>query len=193
MREERKKRKKEERKKERAASNRSPSRPHGQGDLSRAWKPLTPTIRKSIDRGSGTAKRGKSPDVVAEHQCAVEAPVVTERRVLRITKQYSSRNHGRRTATSWHGGTGIASGPCWACIAGHEKNNLRVRRYSTGEHEDWPGWSFQFTAYMGSAYPKSSEALRWAAIVVSWAQACGLGKPKHIRHYRASLVHWHPQ
>ena len=33
-----------------------------------------------------------------------------------------------------------------------------------GEHKDWPKWSFQFTAYMGSANPKSIEALRWAAM-----------------------------
>ena len=34
----------------------------------------------------------------------------------------------------------------------------------TGEHKDWPEWSFRFTAYMGSANPKSTEALRWAAM-----------------------------
>ena len=34
----------------------------------------------------------------------------------------------------------------------------------TGEHKDWPEWSFQFTAYVGSANPKSIEALRWAAM-----------------------------
>ena len=34
----------------------------------------------------------------------------------------------------------------------------------TGEHKNWPEWSFQFTAYMGSANPKSIEALRWAAM-----------------------------
>ena len=34
----------------------------------------------------------------------------------------------------------------------------------TGEHKDWPEWSFQFTAYMESANPKSIEALRWAAM-----------------------------
>ena len=34
----------------------------------------------------------------------------------------------------------------------------------TGEHKDWPEWSFQFTAYMVSANPKSIEALRWAAM-----------------------------
>ena len=27
-------------------------------------------------------------------------------------------------------------------------------RTFTGEHKDWPAWSFQFTAYMGSANPK---------------------------------------
>ena len=34
----------------------------------------------------------------------------------------------------------------------------------TGGHKDWPEWSFQFTAYMESANPKSIEALRWAAV-----------------------------
>ena len=34
----------------------------------------------------------------------------------------------------------------------------------TGEHKDWPEWSFQFTAYMGSGSSKSIEALRWAAM-----------------------------
>ena len=35
----------------------------------------------------------------------------------------------------------------------------------TGDHKDWPEWSFQLTAYMGSAAtPKSIEALRWAAM-----------------------------
>ena len=34
----------------------------------------------------------------------------------------------------------------------------------TGEHKDWPEWSFQVTAHMGSANPKSTEALRWTAM-----------------------------
>ena len=34
----------------------------------------------------------------------------------------------------------------------------------TGDHKDWPKWSFQFVAYMGSANPKSIEAMRWAAM-----------------------------
>ena len=34
----------------------------------------------------------------------------------------------------------------------------------TGEHKKWPEWSFQFTACIGSANPKSNEALRWAAM-----------------------------
>ena len=34
----------------------------------------------------------------------------------------------------------------------------------TSEHMDWQEWSFQFTAYMGSANSKSVEALRWAAM-----------------------------
>ena len=29
----------------------------------------------------------------------------------------------------------------------------------TGEHKDWPEWSFQFLAYMGSVNPKSIDAL----------------------------------
>ena len=34
----------------------------------------------------------------------------------------------------------------------------------TVEPKDWPEWSFQFIAYMGSANSKSIEALRWAAM-----------------------------
>ena len=34
----------------------------------------------------------------------------------------------------------------------------------TGEHEDWPEWSLQFTAYMRSANPKSIVALRCVAM-----------------------------
>ena len=34
----------------------------------------------------------------------------------------------------------------------------------TGEHQDRPEWSFQLTAHVGSANPKSIEALRWAAM-----------------------------
>ena len=34
----------------------------------------------------------------------------------------------------------------------------------TGEREDWPEWSFQFTEYMGSANPKSLKHWRWAAM-----------------------------
>ena len=34
----------------------------------------------------------------------------------------------------------------------------------TGEHKYWPEWSFQFTAYMGSANPKPIQALRWSVM-----------------------------
>ena len=34
----------------------------------------------------------------------------------------------------------------------------------TSEHKDWPWWSFQFVAYLGSANPKSIEAMLWAAM-----------------------------
>ena len=50
------------------------------------------TIRVSIDLGGGT-KKNKSPNAGRAWQCAVEAPVATEQRVLRITKQSSSRNN----------------------------------------------------------------------------------------------------
>ena len=42
----------------------------------------------------------------------------------------------------------------------------------TGDHKDWPEWSFQLTAYMGSATPKSIEALRWAAMADAKITAC---------------------
>ena len=34
----------------------------------------------------------------------------------------------------------------------------------TREHKNWPEWSFQLIAYMGSSNPKSIEAMRWAAM-----------------------------
>ena len=39
----------------------------------------------------------------------------------------------------------------------------------TGEHEDWPEWSFQFTTYMEFANLKPIVALRWA---LAWALLC---------------------
>ena len=32
----------------------------------------------------------------------------------------------------------------------------------SGEHKDWHDWSFQFTAYMGSANPRAIDSLRLA-------------------------------
>ena len=37
-------------------------------------------------------------------------------------------------------------------------------RTFTGEHKDWPEWSFQFTTYMVSPNPKPIAALCWAAM-----------------------------
>ena len=45
-----------------------------------------------------------------------------------------------------------------------DANTIGKASAFTGEHKDWPELSFQFTAYMGSANPKSIEALRWAAM-----------------------------
>ena len=51
------------------------------------------TIRTSIDPGSGTTKKEYVSNRGSGAKCAVNAPVATERRVLRITNQYSSRNN----------------------------------------------------------------------------------------------------
>ena len=50
----------------------------------------------------------------------------------------------------------------------------------TGEHKDWPEWSFQFTAYMGSANPKSIEALRWAAMQDAKITAAAVVRVSHF-------------
>ena len=51
-----------------------------------------------------------------------------------------------------------------------------------GEHKDWPEWSFQFTAYMGSANPKSIEALRWAAMEEDKITAAAVVKQSFEEH-----------
>ena len=78
---------------------------------------------------------------------SVEALVVTERRVLRITKQYSNRIKP------------VESTPKATTAPPVDTRTIGKAPIFTGEHKDWPEWSFQFTAYMGSAKPKSSEAL----------------------------------
>ena len=52
----------------------------------------------------------------------------------------------------------------------------------TGEHKDWPECSFQFTAYMGSANPKSTEALRWAAMADGKITAAAVAKHSFEEH-----------
>ena len=41
---------------------------------------------------------------------------------------------------------------------------MDTRQQVAAVPKDWPERSFQLTAYMGSANPKSIEALRWAAM-----------------------------
>ena len=50
------------------------------------------------------------------------------------------------------------------------------------EHKDWPEWSFQFTAYMGSANPKSIEALRWAAMAYGKITAAAVVQQSFEEH-----------
>ena len=57
----------------------------------------------------------------------------------------------------------VAAGPKVAALLVNTSTSGKAPTF-TGEHKDWPEWSFQFTAYMGSANPKSIEALRWAAM-----------------------------
>ena len=49
----------------------------------------------------------------------------------------------------------------------------------TGEHKDWP---FKFTAYMGSANPRSIEALRWAAMEEDKITAAAVVKQSFEEH-----------
>ena len=41
---------------------------------------------------------------------------------------------------------------------------MDTRQQVAAVRKDWPERSFQLTVYMGSANPKSIEALRWAAM-----------------------------
>ena len=52
----------------------------------------------------------------------------------------------------------------------------------TCENKDWPEWSFQFTAYMGSANPKSIEALRWAAMEEDTITVAAVAKQSFEEH-----------
>ena len=52
----------------------------------------------------------------------------------------------------------------------------------TGEHKDRPEWSFQFIAYMGSANPKSIEAMRWAAMEEDKITAASITQPSFEEH-----------
>ena len=59
-----------------------------------------------------------------------------------------------------------------------------------GENKDWPEWSFQFTAYMGSANPKSVEALRWAAMAENPIAAAAVRTQALEANNRRTLP-WH--
>ena len=52
----------------------------------------------------------------------------------------------------------------------------------TGEQKDWEEWSFQFTAYMGSANSKSVEAFRLAAMEENTVSATALGEQSCEEH-----------
>ena len=52
----------------------------------------------------------------------------------------------------------------------------------TGEHKDWPEWSFQFTANVGSANPKSIEALRRAAMEEDKITVAAVAKQSFKEH-----------
>ena len=52
----------------------------------------------------------------------------------------------------------------------------------TGEHKVWPEWSFQFTAYMGSANPISIEAKRWAAMEDDKITAAAVAQQSFEKH-----------
>ena len=52
----------------------------------------------------------------------------------------------------------------------------------TGEHKDWPEWSCQFTAYMGSGNPKSIEAVRSAAMEEDEITAAAVVKQSFEEH-----------
>ena len=63
----------------------------------------------------------------------------------------------------------------------------------TGGHKDWPEWSCQFPAYMGSANPKLRETLRWAAmeedkITVAAVVRESFENPNHLLYLALALL-----
>ena len=61
----------------------------------------------------------------------------------------------------------------------------------TGEHKDWPEWSFQFTAYIGSANPWPTEALRWAAMEEDKIRVAAVVNRVSRSTILSSISHWH--
>ena len=57
----------------------------------------------------------------------------------------------------------------------------------TGEHKDWPEWSFEFAALMGSANPESIEAVRWAAMEAN-PIAAAVGTSGSTTHSKYGVV-----
>ena len=59
----------------------------------------------------------------------------------------------------------------------------------TSEHKDWPERPSQFTAYVGSANPKSMEALRWTATEENPIRAASVRTHDLEAHSQLSGVH----
>ena len=82
-----------------------------------------------------------------------------------MTKQHFNLNDCRCSDEIGYGSADDTSGghatAGRSCTEGGSKSGEALT--FTGEQKEWAEWSFQFTAYMGSANPKSIEALRWAA------------------------------
>ena len=138
-------------------------------------------------------KRGQSPNVVARQRVA--SPL---RGALPMTMQYPWHvSHGRSSVACRHGGTDdtldpdrtkidtrlhVAAVPNAAPLV--DTRTVGMASTCTSEHKDWPEWSLEFAALMGSANPESIEAVRCAAMEENpIAAAVGTsGSTTHSKH-----------
>ena len=154
------------------------------------------TRRQWLDGREELNKRGSFPNVVARLQ--VVNPL---RGTLPMTTQYPWHvSHGRSSVACRHGGADdtldpdrtkidtrlhVAAVPNEAPLV--DTRTVGMASTYTGEHKDWPEWSFEFAALMGSANPESIEAVRWAAMEAN-PIAAAVGTSGSTTHSKYGVV-----
>ena len=114
--------------------------------------------------------------------------------VLQITKQHSNPNDDGNSCESSHGGVDCTFGTDGTSFVTAPLADTRTIGKSptfTGEHKDWPEWSFQCTAHMGSTNPKSFDARRWAAMEEDRITVAAMVKQNFEEHNRQLYLPWH--